>query len=422
VTPGGLDGRTLYQLHALRASGAPDRLADRGDGFQRLLGWLDHVAALGGGGVLLTPIFTSSTHGYDTIDPFAIDPRLGDEGDFAEFAAACRERDLRLILDGVFNHVGRAFPHFEDVLRAGSGSPWCGWFRLDFDHDDGDGFRYATFEGHRELVGLNHHSPDVLAWAIDVARHWLDRGADGWRFDAAYAIPRPFLRALTDAIRSTHPNAFVFGEVIHGDYAGFVAESGVDSVTQYELHKAIWSSLNDRNLFELAWALKRHVEFAATFPPMTFVGNHDVTRIASQLPDARHLGAAVAVLLTLPGVPSIYYGDELGWRGVKEHRAGGDDAIRPALPPSAAPADDEQAEALDLHRRLVRIRRERPWLTTGQVELGDVTNSTFAFTVSDGPERVLRTEIAVDGVTAEVLPGWRVVDVGPFHRLTEPTS
>jgi cyclomaltodextrinase len=361
-------GRTLYQLHSLGAAG--------GRGFGALQGWLDHVAALGCGGVLLTPIAESSTHGYDTVDPLRVDPRLGGDDDFDRFVAACHERDLHVVLDGVFNHVGREFPPFRDVRERGRDSEYADWFRIDFDGDGPDGFSYHSFEGHDILVSLNHRSPAVLEWAVGAARHWLDRGADGWRFDAAYAIPRPFLAALAAGIRAEHPDAFLFGEVIHGDYVGFVHESTLDAVTQYELHKAIWSSLNDANLFELAWALGRH----RGITPVTFVGNHDVTRIASQLADRRHLAAALALLFTLPGVPCVYYGDELGWTGVKEHRLGGDDAIRPALPSS--PEGDH--EVLALHRDLIALRRDRPWLATADLEVTDVANQRLAYTVRAG--------------------------------------
>ena len=160
--------------------------------------------------------------------------------------------------------------------------------------------------------------------------YWCDRGVDAWRLDAAYAVPPQFWREVLPRVREKHPDVWVVGEVLHGDYAAYVAESGIDSVTQYELWKAVWSSLNDRNLFELAHALGRHGEMVARFLPQTFVGNHDVTRLASRLDDPRHLPLALALLFALPGVPTVYYGDEFGLRGVKEDRAGGDDAVRPA--------------------------------------------------------------------------------------------
>ena len=342
----------LYHLHSLGAAA--------GGGLARLATWLDHVADLGCRGVLLTPIHASTSHGYDTVDAFKLDERLGDDDAFDAFVGACRDRGLALVLDGVFNHVGLDFTGPDAWLTG------------------------TTFEGHDELPALDHRNPDVLRWATDVARSWLDRGADGWRFDAAYAIRRPFLADLTSAIRETHPDAFLFGEVIHGDYAGFVAETGVDSVTQYELHKAIWSSINDGNLFELAWALKRHAGFAESFPPVTFVGNHDVTRLASLVDGVRHIGAALAVLFTVPGIPCVYYGDELGWTGVKEHRAGGDDAIRPPLPDSPGPGND----VLALHRELIAARHERPWLTTATLEVGTVANRTLDYTLTGDGQRL----------------------------------
>jgi glycosidase len=355
MTPEWVRGRTVYQLHALRA-------AD-GGGLSRLTGWLDHVAGLGCGAVLLTPVHASSTHGYDTVDAFALDERLGSDADLDRFVDAAHERDLRVLFDGVFNHVGRAFPR-SDWL---SGRVW---------------------EGHDELPTLDHSNPEVLDWAAAVARHWLDRGGDGWRFDVAYSIPRPFLAELTARIKATHHDAFLFGEMIAGDFAGLVSETSLDSATAYELFKGIWSSLNDANMWELAWALERHAALAAQFPPVTFVGNHDVTRIATQLRDPRHLELALAVLFTVPGIPCVYYGDELGWTGAKTTGPRGDDAIRPALP--AAVSDFPQ---LEQHRRWIGFRREHPELTDAKLEVLAKTNPTITYRVGDLLVR-LDTEVA----------------------------
>lgn len=420
----GLRGRSLYQLHSLGAAGAPaanadvDAPAPNGRGLRRLQTWLDHVVALGAGGVLLTPIFVSSTHGYDTVDPFRIDQRLGDDDDFAGFVDACHHRDLAVILDGVFNHVGRAFGPFRDVLARGASSDFAEWFRLDFARDDGDGFAYRTFEGHRELVALNHRMPAVLDWAEAVSRHWLDRGADGWRFDAAYAIPRPFLAALTERIRATHHGAFLFGEMIHGDYGGFVAETGLDAVTQYELHKAIWSSLNDENFFELAWALERHRDFASQFVPVTFAGNHDVTRLATQLREPTLAGCALAVVFTVPGLPCVYYGDEFAWPGRKEHRPGGDDAIRPALPERPEPVDAAQQHALEQHRSLIAMRRMRPWLATATLEIVERANRRIAFTVT-GDASALTVTLDVGDADVRVRGGETLVVRGRGFAIGE---
>jgi glycosidase len=175
----------------------------------------------------------------------------------------------------------------------------------------------------------------------------------------------------------------MFGEVIHGDYAGFVEATGFDSVTQYELHKAIWSSLNDGNVHELAWALKRHTELLERFAPMTFVGNHDVTRIASQTADRHDALDAAAILLTLPGLPTVYYGDELGWQGVKEDRLGGDDAIRPVLPDEMVPNDELQSRTLDAYRALIARRRADPWLRDARLEVTHLDHERLVYRSHD---------------------------------------
>ncbi|VIO69569.1 Cyclomaltodextrinase [Bradyrhizobium ivorense] len=326
--------------------------------FGKPVAWLDYAVNLGASGLLLGPIFASSTHGYDTIDHLTIDPRLGNQADFDAFIDAAHQRGLRVVLDGIFNHVGRDFPIFQRAIAGGPGSREASWFRLTWPSDWGPGKEpdYATFEGHRQLVALNHDEAEVLQYVTHIMNHWLDRGVDGWRLDAAYAVPRLFWKKVMGPVREQHPDAYMVGEVIHGDYVGFVQEAGVDAVTQYELWKAIWSALNDRNFFELAWALNRHNEVLDTFVPQTFVGNHDVTRIASRLIDERHLAHALVILMTCGGTPSIYAGDEQAFRGVKEHRAGGDDAIRPAFPATPVDLASFGWPTYRLHQELIGLR------------------------------------------------------------------
>jgi cyclomaltodextrinase len=387
-------GRTWYHLYPLGALGcAPSNPDPSGTGpttdhLARLLPWLDHLVELGVGGVVLGPVFASLTHGYDTVDPLRIDARLGDQAALADLVAACHERELKILLDGVFNHVSREFPPFVDVRANGPASRYRDWFVIDFDGDGPDGFAYRDFEGHHELVALDHRHPEVLEWAVEVATHWSEAGIDGWRLDAAYAVPTEFWSAFSGRVLKRYPHQLLVGEVMHGDYAGVVRSTGLHSVTQYELHKAIWSSLNDANFYELAWALRRHAGFCETFVPLTFVGNHDVTRILSVLRDASHLGHALAVLFSVPGMPCVYYGDELGLRGIKEPRPGGDDEIRPPLPPRP---DRDGPDPLGLHRDLVGFRRQRPWLTTADVEVVDIDNHhvRYQVTAPDGAVLVI---------------------------------
>jgi glycosidase len=346
---------------------------------EHLAGWLDYAVTLGASGILLGPVFASSTHGYDTVDHFQIDKRLGDEADFDALIKAAHDRGLRIVLDGVFNHVGREHPLFQRALAAGPHSPEAVWFRLIPPADKGEQPDYATFEGHRQLVALNHAEPVVADYVTRVMSLWLGRGVDGWRLDAAYAVPRRFWADVLTTVRARYPDAYVFGEVIHGDYAGFVRATGVDSVTQYELWKAIWSALNDRNLFELAWALERHNAMLDSFVPQTFIGNHDVTRIASQLRDERHLAHALVILMTCGGLPSIYSGDEQAFRGIKEQRAGGDDSIRPAFPATPADLAPFGSPIYRLHQELIGLRRRYPWLHRARSRVTELRNTDVTF-------------------------------------------
>jgi cyclomaltodextrinase len=363
----------------------------------RLTGWLDHAVELGANGLALGPVFASSTHGYDTVDHLRIDPRLGTDADFDALVAAAHDRGLRVLLDGVFNHVGREHPAFRAVVEQGPDAPTAEWFRLRWP----DGWRpgvepqYDTFEGHGQLVALDHSAPAVADWVTEAMTHWLDRGADGWRLDAAYAVPTSFWATVLPRVRARHPEAYVVGEVIHGDYAQVVRESGMDAVTQYELWKAIWSSLNDGNLHELAHALGRHDGFLDTFVPLTFVGNHDVTRIASRLDDVAHLPHALAVLFTVGGTPSVYAGDEHAFTGVKEDRVGGDDAVRPPFPDSPEELAPYGEPTRRLHQQLIGLRRRHRWLHTARSTALHRDNRQFSYAVAgDGQRLVVALNLA----------------------------
>ncbi|MGZ4569352.1 MAG: alpha-amylase family protein [Blastococcus sp.] len=364
-----------WQVYPLGATGAEREALPPGTGavprLKELQAWLPHLVGLGCNGLALGPVFESGTHGYDTVDHLAVDRRLGTEQDLVDLIDACHELGVRVLLDGVFNHVGRGFPAFQEVLEHGPAAPAAAWFHVDPTGAGPDGFGYRDFEGHSALVSLDHGNPEVADHVARVMTYWCDRGVDAWRLDAAYAVPPAFWREVLPRVRAAHPGVWIVGEVLHGDYAGYVADAGIDSVTQYELWKAVWSSLNDGNLFELAHALGRHGEMVRHFLPQTFVGNHDVTRIASRLDDPRHLPLAVALLCALPGVPTVYYGDEFGLRGVKEDRAGGDDAVRPPLPATQDPPGADAAAVADLHRSMIGVRRRHPWLVDATVEQPD---------------------------------------------------
>jgi len=379
--------------------GPPDEAA--GPGLRQLIDWLDYARDLGASGLALGPIFHSTSHGYDTLDHFAIDPRLGGLDDFDALVEACRGKGLRLMLDGVFNHVSRDHPWLRRALAEGPQGEYARFFALDW---HGDRPQPNVFEGHDQLVALNHRSPAAAAFVRSVMEFWLDRGADAWRLDAAYAVPPSFWRATVPPVRRTHPGAWFVGEVIHGDYVSFVRRAGLDSVTQYELWKSAWSSLADRNFFELDWTLGRHNHFLDAFTPMTFIGNHDVTRIASAV-GLDHVVLALTVLATVGGVPSVYYGDEQGLQATKQERAGGDDAIRPRFPARPGDLPVTAPWLYRAHQDLIGLRRRHPWLVGARTERIELTTTRYVY-ASRGEGGELTVELDVGAVAqAEIREG-----------------
>ncbi|KQR84801.1 alpha-amylase family glycosyl hydrolase [Microbacterium sp. Leaf179] len=396
-----------WHVYSLGFVGAPirddvDPDAEPAHRLDRFEPWLDHVIELGLNGLLLGPVFASETHGYDTVDHFRIDPRLGDDEDFDRLVSAARERGIRILLDGVFNHVGRGHPAFR-AFADGGDDP--GLFRAR--RVDGR-VEADVFEGHDALVALDHSSEAVADLVVEVMCHWLERGIDGWRLDAAYAVPPEFWSRVLPRVRERFPEVWVVGEVIHGDAAEIVRASSMDALTQYELWQGIWHGISDRNLFELSHAIERHDELLATFVPQTFVGNHDVTRIASAVgPDL--VPHALAVLFTVAGTPSVYAGDEFGWTGVKEQRLGGDDAVRPEFPADPGEVDAE-VRILRAHQALIALRRRKPWLWRAHTDVIEVTNTAVALRTAVGDDAVVvALNIGDEPVTLPVADGRTVV-------------
>ena len=407
--PAWVEHSIWWHVYPLGATGAPIRPetpADRSPAprLGRLIEWLDYLVDLGANGLALGPVFESSTHGYDTTDHFRIDPRLGDDAVFDRLAEACRDRGVALMLDGVLNHVGTAHPLFH---TARTGGPEQRERRL-FRFDDADGSSgppgvpgsrpgYALFEGHEGLAVLNHDSDEVAELAVSVLSHWLGRGASAWRLDAAYAVPPAFWARVLPRVRSEFPDAWFVGEVIHGDYAGIIERSSMDSLTQYELWKAIWSSLRDENFFELDWCLNRHNGFLDVFTPLTFVGNHDVTRIASRIGDAK-AALAITILLTVGGVPAIYYGDEQAFRGLKTDRPGGDDEVRPALPSGPEALSPLGGWLYRWHQELIGMRRRHPWLVGARTERISLENRLMEYDAVGTGGRRIRVRLRLEPV------------------------
>ncbi len=332
------ENSVFYHIYPLGFCGAPavnDHVSEPSFRLAKLLDWLPHLKTLGANALYLGPVFESVAHGYDTADYFWIDRRLGSNEDFKSLVAVLHQNGIRVVLDGVFNHVGRNFWAFEDVRRNGADSRYCSWFRLDFGHDNRyhDGFCYEGWDGCDDLVKLNLTNPEVRQHLFLAVAMWMDEfGIDGLRLDVAHYLNSGFLRELRQMCLSRRPDFWLLGEIVFGDYRRLVNPQMLDSCTNYELYKALYSSCNDNNMFELAHALRRQFEpGAGVYAGLNlygFLDNHDVSRIATVLKNPAQLKPLYGLLFTLPGIPSLYYGSEWGASGSRERS---DSEVRPAL-------------------------------------------------------------------------------------------
>jgi cyclomaltodextrinase / maltogenic alpha-amylase / neopullulanase len=410
----------FYHVYPLGLCGAPARndfSAAPVERLEKLHCWLGHIRELGANALYLGPLFEASAHGYDTADYWHVDRRLGTDASLVRLVEACHAAGLRVVLDGVFNHVGRDFWAFRDIQARGQESPYVGWFAgIDFGRRSpyGDEFGYEGWSGHYDLVKLNLANRDVREHLLGAVRSWiLDFGIDGLRLDAADVLDLDFQRELAATCRSIRSGFWLVGEVVHGDYRRWANPETLDSVTNYEAYKGLWSSLASRNYFEIAWTLGREFGpggLCAGLPLYNFVDNHDQDRVASKLPDARLLYPLHLLLFTMPGVPSIYYGSE--W-GLRARRLPGDDSpVRPALEPADGPRLGSAPELPATIRRLAEVRRGSAALRRGSYRQLLVASEQFAFAREDASETVVvmlnaAAEAATVTVPAPLDGEWR---------------
>ena len=392
------DNAVIYQIYPLGLCGAPQD----NDGIQahrilKLLDWVDHIRKTGADTVLLNPLFESDRHGYDTRDYRTVDCRLGTNEDLKTVCDAFHKAGLRVMLDGVFNHVGRGFWAFRDVQQKKWDSPYKDWFHLSFDGNSNynDGFWYEGWEGHYELVKLNLHNPAVVQHQFDAIRSWVEQfDIDGLRLDVAYCLSEDYLRQLRSFTNGLKPDFVLMGETLHGDYNRWMNDQMCHSVTNYECYKGLWSSFNSMNLFEIGHSLQRQ------FGPeqwtlyrgkhlLSFLDNHDVTRIASMLGEPRHLLPAYGILFGMPGVPALYYGSEWGIQG---HKNQGDASLRPAL------EKPEWNDLTDAIAAMAKVRKESGALCNGSYRNVVLTNRQIIF------ERCWENERVLVAVNADNVP------------------
>ncbi|MGX8728842.1 MAG: alpha-amylase family glycosyl hydrolase, partial [Lachnospiraceae bacterium] len=370
---------TIYQIYPLGFCGAPKY----NDGVleHRILkvkDYIPHLQKLGVGAVLFNPLFSSEAHGYDQRDLRTVDMRLGTNDDFKEVVDALHTAGIRVLLDAVFNHVGRGFFAFRDVQDKRQGSRYKDWFNINFGGNSpfNDGFWYEGWEGVYDLVKLNLANREVREYLLDSVRFWIrELGIDGLRLDVAYLLDHGFIRELRQVTNAEKPEFFLFGEALFGDYNPLMAEGMLDSVTNYECYKGMYSSINSMNFFEISYSYNR--QFGSE--PwclyrgrhlLSFIDNHDVSRITDRLTSLENLRSAWGMLFAMPGIPCIYYGSEWGIRGRKED---GDWALRPAID---AP---KWNELTDFVARLVRIRQMEKALCYGSYRNVQITNRQMLF-------------------------------------------
>ncbi|GAA6477547.1 alpha-amylase family glycosyl hydrolase [Enterocloster aldenensis] len=411
-------------MYPLGMTGAPrhNDATEVTNRFAELLQWILHIRSLGCNAIYIGPLFESTSHGYDTRDYKLVDRRLGDNESFKDFVKQCHDSGIRVVVDGVFNHTGREFFAFKDIQEKKWDSPYKGWYKgvnFDWQGPCGDPFGYDAWQGHFELPCLNLFNPAVRSYLFDVIRFWVDEfDIDGIRLDCANVLDFNFMKEMRQETARMKEDFWLMGEVIHGDYSRWVNPQMLHSVTNYELHKSLYSGFNDHNFFEIAHNVRRLEAIGRQL--YTFVDNHDEDRIASKLKLKEHLIPIYLCLFTLPGIPSIYYGGEWGVEGKRTSTS--DEALRPAIPISQS--DERNCELTQFIRAVGRIHDENEEFHGGRYQELLLTNRQYAF-ARHGADSVIITAVNNDGNDVEIdvpvpIPAKEAVDLledGPGRSI-----
>lgn len=397
----------FYHIYPLGLTGAP-KTNDYSAPVSRLntlLPWIDHIKEIGCTALYIGPLFESVGHGYETTDYKKLDSRLGTNEDLKNFVAVCHEKGIKVIFDGVFNHTGRDFFAFKDIQQNREHSRYLNWYcNINFggNNEYDDGFSYENWGGYNLLVKLNQRNPEVQNYICDVIRFWVSEfDVDGIRLDAADVLDFDFMRALRRTAAEVKEDFWLMGEVIHGDYSRWVNGETLHSVTNYALHKALYSGHNDHNYFEIAHTVKYLLNMG-NLDLYNFVDNHDVERIYTKLSNKAHFAPVHVLLYTLPGIPSIYYGSEFGIEGKKEKFS--DDSLRPALNLKDYADATTTNPNTALIAALGKVRQHTPALSYGSYAELQLTNRQFAFARDLDGVRVIVTVNNDDNAAGMNLP------------------
>ncbi len=393
------DEAIFYHIYPLGLCGAPRENTYEGvtHRLRELDPWIDHIREIGCNALYIGPLFESVGHGYETTDYRKLDCRLGDNDDLKAFVKKCHDKGIKVILDGVFNHTGRDFFAFKDIKEHRESSRYRDWYcNVNFygNNEYNDGFSYDNWGGYNLLVKLNQRNPEVKDYICDTIRFWVSEfDIDGLRLDAADVLDFDFMKALRATANDVKPDFWLMGEVIHGDYTRWVNEGTLHSVTNYVMHKALYSGHNDHNYFEIAHTQRRLEGMGksglSSFKLYNFVDNHDVERIYTKLSNKAHYTPVHILLYTLPGIPSIYYGSEFAIEGRKER--GSDASLRPALRYDDYKDAVNSNPATKLIAALGKVRRETPELSYGDYNELRLTNRQYAFSRSYNGRTVVVT-------------------------------
>uniref|UniRef100_UPI003FF06393 alpha-amylase family glycosyl hydrolase n=1 Tax=Coprococcus sp. TaxID=2049024 RepID=UPI003FF06393 len=397
------DSAVFYHIYPLGLCGCPhDNNGETGEHFDKLNEWAEHAKRIGCNAIYIGPLFESGSHGYDTTDYRLVDRRLGTNDDFKQFVKNCHANDVKVIVDGVFNHTGRDFFAFQDIKQNRENSRYKDWYcNVNFwgNNEYNDGFSYDNWGVYNLLAKLNLWNPEVKNYHLETVKFWVDEfDIDGIRLDAADVLDFGFMKELRSFCNGLKPDFWLMGEVIHGDYSRWANNDMLHSVTNYELHKGLYSGHNDHNYFEIAHTIKRLNGIVGDKKLYTFCDNHDVARIYSKLNNKAHMYNVAILVYTVPGIPSIYYGSEFGIPGNKEN--GSDWNLRPDL----NLADfNEKDELPALYTTLGHLKQRFPELTYGDYRELYLTTGQFAFArCLDGRAVVTALNNADNGAHMEI--------------------
>lgn len=416
----------IYPIGMCNAAKHNDFCSPKTDRLLKLKGELERIRQLGVNAIYIGPLFESSSHGYDTVDFFYVDRRLGNNDDFISFVDECHRKGMAVVVDAVFNHTGRDFFAFKDIILKGKDSRYAAWYKnLNFSGHSpyGDNFSYEGWSGCMDLIKLDVDNAEVQEHIFSAVEHWIkDFHIDGLRLDAADVLSLNFLKALRNFTKSIKADFWLMGEVVHGDYNSWVNSDCLDSVTNYQIYKGLWSSFNDGNMYELAYNLNDQFGQNGKYRHMclyNFLDNHDVNRLASTVKDNAYLFELYGLLFTIPGIPSIYYSSEYGICGKRGSCT--DYELRPPVKPFKEGSDYDDfsrpeinpQDLADLIKRFSAIRKNSVALQKGDYSQLFISNTAFAFKRAFyGEEVIIIVNQAKEAQTVQLPP-----QKGNWHDL-----